>query len=494
MQAEASQTELSTPPGTRGDLPNDGLPAEEAHTAASESAMPDTGPPGENSQTGVGDGSDSQVAEFDQQNGADDPGFDRKGQDAETREAEISVGSDSSYAAKRPVLKAMVAAIAIAVLFGGFFVFDKKSGVKTRAKVTAEMPEKRPISQEQKEKSLKSVRPPISETGSLYSAKLQEVTDLRDTLLRKQEEIGQLKTQYRNGIEELEKEISDALQKGEIGTFQQAMDNKAIAFALRTIQRRQAYIQQLEAPSQWIFNACEDLLYIKRRTLMDIQVAEVAGGIDMSKHMQAIDDAVGKYRPTAERLALDETHTEPQALEVIWERIREKSRQYASVQVHSTNQIISEQICMGNFNRLSEISEISPQTAKCISEMRGADLFLNGLNEISPGTARQLFKWKGSWICMNGIRALSPRVAHYLFQWDGNWISLNGLTEFPAEVGEALLQWRGRQLELMGLAYTEDFPTEIAVEYLARWERAGGKLFVPRSVRNKIDELNREPA
>ena len=130
MQAEASQTELSTPPGTRGDLPNDGLPAEEAHTAASESAMPDTGPPGENSQTGVGDGSDSQVAEFDQQNGADDPGFDRKGQDAETREAEISVGSDSSYAAKRPVLKAMVAAIAIAVLFGGFFVFDKKSGVK----------------------------------------------------------------------------------------------------------------------------------------------------------------------------------------------------------------------------------------------------------------------------------------------------------------------------------------------------------------------------
>jgi hypothetical protein len=120
------------------------------------------------------------------------------------------------------------------------------------------------------------------------------------------------------------------------------------------------------------------------------------------------------------------------------------------------------------------------------------DLFLNGLTEISPAAARQLFHWKGSWVCLNGVRALSPRTAHYLFQWDGNWISLNGLTEFPAEIGEALLQWDGRQLELMGLQYAEDFPTRIALEYLARWERAGGKLFVPQDIRKKIDGLHGE--
>jgi hypothetical protein len=122
--------------------------------------------------------------------------------------------------------------------------------------------------------------------------------------------------------------------------------------------------------------------------------------------------------------------------------------------------------------------------------MRGSDLFLNGLTEISPAAARQLFQWKGSWICLNGVRALSPRTARYLFQWDGNWISLNGLTEFPAEIGEKLLQWDGHQLELMGLQYSEDFPSTIALEYLARWEHAGGKLFVPEAVRKKIDEIH----
>ena len=84
------------------------------------------------------------------------------------------------------------------------------------------------------------------------------------------------------------------------------------------------------------------------------------------------------------------------------------------------------------------------------------------------------------------------RAAHYLFQWDGQWISLNGLTEFPAEIGEILLYWNGRQLELMGLQYIEDHPARIALEYLARWERDGGKLFVPQSVRRKIDEIHRK--
>ena len=126
--------------------------------------------------------------------------------------------------------------------------------------------------------------------------------------------------------------------------------------------------------------------------------------------------------------------------------------------------------------------------------MRGSDLFLTGLYELTPAAARELSQWDGSWICLNGLRVLSPRVALYLFQWEGNWISLNGLTEFPAEIGEALLQWNGAQLELMGLRYTEDSPEKVGIEFLARWERHGGKLFVPDIVRKKIDAFNRERA
>ncbi|MEJ2221676.1 MAG: hypothetical protein P8X80_12775 [Desulfobacterales bacterium] len=181
---------------------------------------------------------------------------------------------------------------------------------------------------------------------------------------------------------------------------------------------------------------------------------------------------------------------ELEPLEFIWNRILNKTQPYASARARSKNQIISEQICTGNFDRLSELSEISAETAECITEVQASDLFLNRLAEISPAAARQLFQWKGSWVCLNGVRALSPRTAHYLFQWDGNCISLNGLTEFPAEIGETLLQWDGRQLELMGLEYVEDFPARIALDYLARWERDGGKLFVPQSVRKKLDEMH----
>ena len=393
---------------------------------------------------------------------------------------------------KKSVLKVAGSALAIVALFGGFFIFNNKSNGNTGAAAT-ETRESRVISQNQKKKALKNIKPPASEAHRMYRDKLQAISALRDILLNKQEEVQRLKVQYQDGIERLENEISDELQEGEISTLPQAMENKSVAFALRTIQRRQAYIKQLEGPSEWISSACEELLYIKRRTLMDIQIAEIAGGIDMNKHIERIDAAVQKYQPTADRLALDMTHSEPEPLEIIWERILDHARQNSTVQVHSRNRILSEQICKGNFDRLSEISEISPETARCLAEMQGSGLFLNGLSEISPGAARRLFQWKGSWICLNGIRALSPRVAHYLFQWDGNWISLNGLTEFPTEIGERLLQWEGQQLELMGLQYVEGFPEKIAVEYLAQWERSGGKLFVTKSVRKKIDELNREP-
>jgi hypothetical protein len=168
-----------------------------------------------------------------------------------------------------------------------------------------------------------------------------------------------------------------------------------------------------------------------------------------------------------------------------------------SQRFYSKNQIIFEQICTGNFSRLAELSEISVDSAKCIVEMQGSDLFLNGLTEISPSAARHLFRWKGNWICLNGFRALSPRVAAYLFQWEGRWISLNGLTDFPPEIGNQLLQWGGGQLELMGLRYTDGSAGKIGIKYLAQWERSGGKLFVPKTIRKKIDEINasqRSPA
>jgi hypothetical protein len=435
-----------------------------------------------------------------QENMGDAGGNDPPGQtqiEPETTGAEeeidnVVMGNASESPAGKPsVLKVAVSAVLIAAAFCGFFLFDNKSKVKTNSQKALNTSENREISPD-RHKTTRVHKPITSKTGSIYAAKIDEITALRDSLLLKQREVMRLKKQYRDGIEELEKEIWDELQKGEITTFLQAMEDSAIVFTLKTIQRRQAYVQQLESPSSWIHKACEELLYLKRRTMLDIEVAEIAGGIDLNRNVGLIDAAVRKYQPTADKLALDMRDAQLEPLASIWKRIQNKTQQYASVRAHSKNQIISEQICTGNFSRLSELSEISAQTASCITGMRGSDLFLNSLTEISPAAARRLFQWKGAWICLNGVRALSPRTARYLFQWDGNWISLNGLTEFPAEIGEKLLQWDGHQLELMGLQYLENFPSRIALEYLARWEHAGGKLFVPEAVRKKLDEINAE--
>lgn len=413
--------------------------------------------------------------------------FEQQPDDAE-EETEDLPGLEGEIKPKKkiPRVKAALMVIMVAAVFSGFFIFDNKS--KTKSKEV----ENAVASKAGQKKTKPTIQP--DDPNYIYYAKIDEISTLRETLLHKKEEILELKNHYQEGIEELEKEILDELRRPDIVPFLQAIENKRIEFGLRTIQRRQAYIRQLDRPSGWVFQACEELLYIKRRALMDIQVAEVASGIDMNIHVRHMNTALNKYRPAADKLAIDMTDAQPESLEAIWQRIQNKSLEHSSQLSHSKNQIISEQICTGNFGRLAELSEISVDSAKCIVEIQGSDLFLNGLTEIAPSAARHLFQWKGNWICLNGFRALSPRVAAYLFEWEGSWISLNGLTEFPPEIGNFLLQWGGSQLELMGLRYTDGSPGKIGIKYLAQWERSGGKLFVPKTIRKQIDELNGSPA
>jgi hypothetical protein len=387
-----------------------------------------------------------------------------------------------------PFVKIVVSAILIVAVFSGFFIFENKS------KKAVDKPKNRKTSEE----SVRDAKPtrkeifdiPMVASPSIYDVQIQKISTLRDTLLKKQAEIRALKQRYQQSIEELEKEILDEQRNTDIQTFLQASGNQRIIFSLKTIQRRQAYIGQLELPFEWVWAACEELLYLKRRVMTDLQVSAVASGIDMDKHVQQMQLALQKYQPTADKLAIDPTDAQSESLETIWQRVQKKQEQIPSEPAYSRNQIISEQICAGDFNRLGELSEISVATAKCISQMQGSDLFLNRIRELSPGAVRHLCRWQGRWICMNGIRALSPRVAHYLFQWNGNLISLNGLTEFPPEIGETLLNWGGGQLELMGLQDSADSHARISIEHLAQWERSGGKLFVPANLREKLDALH----
>ena len=329
---------------------------------------------------------------------------------------------------------------------------------------------------------------PLSKS-EIYLAKIKEADLFRDELLEKKEEIYQLKRHYQNGIADLEEQINRELQKEGITSYTEALKNRRIELTLRTIQRRRSYIHGLEKPTRWIEQGSEELLYLKRKAEFDLQLIDIAGGIDMDKHMRHIDAAIQKYRPSAEKLAVDRENTDLQPLETIWGQMKNQQMKTGKALPNLTDQEITKEICSGNYERIAELTGMSAETAQCLSKMNGSHLFLNGLTTLSPAAAKYLARWRGSWICINGIEELPPAAAQYLFKWEGNWISLNGLIEFPPESATYLMDWEGKQLELMGLQYNKKNADQKALKYLALWETMGGKLFISDDVRKEIERV-----
>ena len=326
-------------------------------------------------------------------------------------------------------------------------------------------------------------------------AKIEEAVRLRNLLLEKNEEIYELDLHYRKGIAELEEATYQELQQAGTISYAAAMKNKRIELNLLTIQRRLAYISGLIKPAFWLNSGSEELFYLVRKAQLEMQLTDIAGGIDLKKHMRHIDAAIQKYRPSLDKIDVDTQQAKVQPLEQIWEQVSKKEpgggnkeKKTHSALTPKDKRIIN-QICSGNFARIAELTRISSTAARCLARMQGPDLFLNGLMTLSPEAAQQLFQWQGNWICLNGVKNLSPVAAQYLFRWKGNWISLNGLSDFPPELAELLLQWEGRQLELMGLKYSNNEATQKTLKYLALWETTGGKLFVTDKIRQKIESL-----
>ncbi|MBW2479957.1 MAG: hypothetical protein JRF38_08200 [Deltaproteobacteria bacterium] len=322
-----------------------------------------------------------------------------------------------------------------------------------------------------------------------YRSKLEEASRLRDELLAKREEIYRLKLHYRNGIAELKDQIYLEIQTAPVSSYEEALQNKRIELNLRTIQRRQIYIQELEKPDRWAHQGSEELLFLKRKTLIDLDMADIAGGVDLARHMRYLNAAIQKYQPSADKLAVDPPPAKQIPLETTWRQIRDQQSEYIQAPVGEQNEHIISEICSGEFTRIAQLTTITPQAAECLARMDGSELFLNGLTQLNAKEAEFLFKWKGNWICLNGVKKLSPAVAKYLFKWEGNWISLNGLTELPPELALYLTEWRGNQLELMGLGHEKSKPDDKALKYLALWETMGGKLFISDEVRKAMKRV-----
>ncbi len=399
---------------------------------------------------------------------------------------------------RKPLLTRITIGLTLLVLFiAGAVIYGNPSliGLKREAQPTpliaseptppAQTVQTPPLQTAQKQ--VESAKP-LSKS-KIYQTKIKEAGHFRDELLEKKEEINRLKLHYQNGIADLAEQINRELQKEGITSYTEALKNRRVELNLRTIQRRRSYIHGLEKPTRWIKQGSEELLYLKRKAEFDLQLIDIAGGIDMDKHMRHIDAAIQKYRPSAEKLAVDRESTDLQPLETIWVQMKNQQMKTGKALPNLTDQEITKEICSGNYERIAELTGMSAETAQCLSKMNGSHLFLNGLTTLSPAAAKYLARWRGSWICINGIEELPPAAAQYLFKWEGNWISLNGLIEFPPESATYLMDWEGKQLELMGLQYNKKNADQKALKYLALWETMGGKLFISDDVRKEIERV-----
>ena len=117
-------------------------------------------------------------------------------------------------------------------------------------------------------------------------SKIEEAVRLRRELLEKNDEIYELDLHYRNGIAELEEEIYQELKRAGTTSYKKAMKNKRIELNMRTIQRRRAYTHGLIKPAYWLNSGSEELFYLVRKAQLDLQLTEIAGGIDLNKHMR----------------------------------------------------------------------------------------------------------------------------------------------------------------------------------------------------------------
>jgi hypothetical protein len=326
---------------------------------------------------------------------------------------------------------------------------------------------------------------PVADDHLAWEAKLREIDVLRQVLLAKKEEILLLQQNYQYGILELEEEAARLIRRAGIDSLPQALKNHQVELALKSIQRRLAYRDNLEKPLRWIDLGSEELLYLQRRATFDLQLKKIAEGIDLASQMAEIDSALIAYQPTAEKLSINNFVPLKPPLEVIWRRLAEQAKHVDITAEDQRNLDIVAEICSGDLGRLAELSRLTLRGARCLAESGAMQLFLSRLSGMSPAEAGKLCEWPGQWLCLNGVTRLSPELASQLFAWPGEWMSLNGLSEIPAEAGKYLAGWKGRQLELMGLRKST------GIEFLAQWELSGGRLFVPNEIRREIEMFRR---
>ena len=119
------------------------------------------------------------------------------------------------------------------------------------------------------------------------------------------------------------------------------------------------------------------------------------------------------------------------------------------------NSEIWNEIKNGNFNRIEEMTEITPEIADILVEksIGKADSIVLNIASISDSTAKILARHKGGRLWLNGLKLISPATARNFVKHKTD-VSLCGLVSITNEVAKILSEyenignWTGLSVEL----------------------------------------------
>ena len=318
---------------------------------------------------------------------------------------------------------------------------------------------------------------PVETPAMMLSAAKRDLVSARQQIQSKISDIQQLKSYYGRGIDEETQKIEDALQSGQIPSFDAALADKKIELAMRAVQRRQTYIVKLDSPLTQLTAMSEQLLFMERRARTYELLQAGISGLPIEAFKKEAEETIGQCLAFNTQISIDQVQMQPPTLATIWEQIESNLKQKSNLlaQRAPLNRTIGVEICKGNYERKNLLSALSAETAQCLAKWDGQDLYLNSLTELAPDVARILAQWPGESISLNGLRQLNPDSAKYLSQWPGKRISLNGLSELSPEATAYLSKWKGNQLEMIGL------------QSIGSWENYGTRLYLSEKLRKQLE-------
>ncbi len=319
-------------------------------------------------------------------------------------------------------------------------------------------------------------------------SRLRRIDALRFRLEAKRIELERLQADYSFGVMELEEEILPLLREEGGTALERKLRERAIELLLLDIQRRLAYRDSLSGALVAVEQASGELLFLKRRSLLERTLEDLFSAIDIPARFPQIDRVLDATEQLLARPPADEPLRRMPPLEPIRKSLLEKAKSADFSPERKRDLSITAEICAGDLARAGELSTLTLRAARCLAESPALDLFLPGVRSMRPEAAAKLAEWPGEWLCLNGLRVLPPEVAKALAGWKGRRLSLNGLLDLREDAARELISWSGEEIELMGLRGVA------SRELLFSWEASGKTLHVPVAIRAALPSGGNPPA